>query len=138
MTVAEFLHVVRSFSSEKPYWLPRMQSALLRIVILVVSTLCVLVARIKVMGAQLPVFTRSVGHGHRSLSNEEQIITGYPIGGAMGSLGGGQVAKLSVVCLHNNAIVARGILGTILHCGTPKPRLSTIYIVSSVGTSLFF
>ena len=54
----------------------------------------------------------------------------------MGSSGGGQVRKLSVVCLHTNAIVARGILVTILNCGTPKPRLSAIYIVSSVGTSL--
>ena len=30
----------------------------------------------------------------------------------MGRLGGGQVRKLSDVCLHNNAIVARGILVT--------------------------
>ena len=32
--------------------------------------------------------------------------------------------------LHNNAFVKRGILVTRLHCGTPKPRFS------SVGTSL--
>ena len=67
-------------------------------------------------------------------SIEEQIITGYPIDGAMGSSGGGRARKLSVVCLHNNAIVAIGIPVTILHCGTPEPRLSAIYIVSSVGT----
>ena len=54
----------------------------------------------------------------------------------MGSSGGGRVRKLSVVCLHNNAIVARFILITMLYCGTPEPRLKTIYIVSSVGTSL--
>ena len=54
----------------------------------------------------------------------------------MGNWGGGRVRKLSVVCLHNNAIVARGILVTKLHCGTPKPPFSAIYIVSSVGTSL--
>ena len=58
------------------------------------------------------------------------MITGYPIDGAMGSSGGGRAQKLSMVCLHNNAIVARGILGTILHCGTPN------CFVSSVGTSL--
>ena len=68
--------------------------------------------------------------------NEEQITTGYPIDGAMGSSGSGRVLELSVVCLPNNAIVARGILVTILHCGTPEPHLSAIYIVSSVGTSL--
>ena len=68
--------------------------------------------------------------------NEEQIITGYTIDGAMGSSGGGRFRKLSMVCLHNNAIVARGILVTILHCGTPEPPLSAIYIGSSVGTSL--
>ena len=54
----------------------------------------------------------------------------------MGSSGGGRVRKLLVVCLHNNAIVVRGILVTILHCGTPEPCLSAIYIVSAVGTSL--
>ena len=61
--------------------------------------------------------------------------TGYPIDGVMGSSGGGRVRKLSVVCLHNNAIIARGILVTVLHCGTSEPRLSATYIVSSVGTS---
>ena len=59
----------------------------------------------------------------------------HPIDGAMGSTGEGWFRKLSVVFIHNNAIVAKGILVTILHCGTPKPRLSAIYIVSSVGTS---
>ena len=52
----------------------------------------------------------------------------------MGSSGGGQVWKLSMVCLHNKAIVARGNLVSILHYGIPKHRLSAIYIVSSVGT----
>ena len=77
--------------------------------------------------------------GHKRTTaafNVEQIITCYPIDGAMSSSGGGRVRMLSVVCLHNNAIVARCILVTMLHCGTPEPRLSAIYIVSSVGTSL--
>ena len=56
------------------------------------------------------------------LLNEEQIIAGYPIDGAMGSSGGERFRKSSVVCLHNNAIVARGILVTLLHCGTPGAR----------------
>ena len=64
------------------------------------------------------------------------MITGYPIDGAMVSSDEVLVRKLSVVCLHNNAIVASGILVTILHYGTPNPHLSAIYIVSSVGTSL--
>ena len=67
-----------------------------------------------------------------SIYNEEQIITGYPIDGAMGSLGGWRVPELAGVCLHNKATVARGILVTILHSGTPEPRLNAIYIV---GTS---
>ena len=46
-----------------------------------------------------------------------------------------QVRKLSIVCLHKKAFVAKGILVTRLHCGTPELRLSAIYIVSSVGTS---
>ena len=80
-------------------------------------------------------------HNHRLIfskmkSNEEQIITGYPIDGAMASSGRGLGRKFSMVCLHNNAIVARGILVSILHCGTPALCLSAIYIVSSVGTSL--
>ena len=64
--------------------------------------------------------------------NEEQIITSYPTDGAMSSSRGGRVWELSVVCLHNNAIVARGILCCIV--GHPKPHLGAIYIVSSVGT----
>ena len=71
-----------------------------------------------------------------SFCNKEQILTGYPIDGAIVSSGGKRLRKLSMVCLHNNAIVVRGILVTILHCGTRKPRLSAIYIVSPVGTSL--
>ena len=63
-------------------------------------------------------------------------MKGYPIDGATGSSGGGRVRKLSMVCLHNNAIVARSIPVTILHCGTPERCVSAIYIVSCVGTSL--
>ena len=50
----------------------------------------------------------------QALHNEEQIITGYLIDGAMGRSGGGWVRKFSDVCLHNNAIVARSILVTII------------------------
>ena len=74
--------------------------------------------------------------GYLSFNNEKQIITGYPIDGAMGSSGEWRFRELSVICLHNNATVARCILVTILHYGTPEPRLNTIYIASSVGTSL--
>ena len=56
--------------------------------------------------------------------------TSYPIDGALGGSGGGRVRKLSVVCLHNNAIVAGCTLVTILQCATPEPRLSPIYNVS--------
>ena len=69
-------------------------------------------------------------------NDEEQIITCYPIDGSMGSSDAGWVRQLSVVCLHQNPIVARGILVNILHSRTPEPRLSAIYIVGSVGTSL--
>ena len=41
--------------------------------------------------------------------NEEQIIDFYPIDGAMVQ---GGCWKLSMVCLHNNGIVASGILVT--------------------------
>ena len=53
--------------------------------------------------------------------NEEQIITGSPIDGAMASSGAGRVRNLLLVCLHNNTIVAWGILVTILHCGHLNP-----------------
>ena len=69
------------------------------------------------------------------VSNEEQLITGYPIGGAMGSSGGGRVRMLSMVCLHKNAIVARGIPGyytALWDTRTPPQR----HLYSSVGTSL--
>ena len=54
----------------------------------------------------------------------------------MGSSGGEHVRELSVVCLHNNAIIARCILVTRLNWGTPEHRLGAIYNVSSVGTTL--
>ena len=41
-------------------------------------------------------------HCEYSKAKKEQIIHGYPLDGAM-------VRKLSIVCLHNNAFVARGI-----------------------------
>ena len=63
-------------------------------------------------------------------SNEEQLLIGYPIDS---SSGGGQVQKLSVVCLHKSYCCERH--PGLLHCGTPEPCLSAIYIVSSVGTS---
>ena len=84
------------------------------------------------------VFSKCTSRGAqcRIENNEEQMITVYPIDGAIGSSGGGRVWKFSVICLHNNAIVERGILVTVLNCGTLEPRLNAIYIVSSVGTSL--
>ena len=67
--------------------------------------------------------------------NEEQIIHGYPIDGAMSSSGAEVIGRLFTYCY--NAFVARGILVTPLHCGTPKLHLSAFYIVSSVGTPFF-
>ena len=46
------------------------------------------------------------------MNNEEQIISVCPIGGAISVRVDGGVRKLSVVCLHNNAIVARCIMDT--------------------------
>ena len=54
-------------------------------------------------------------------SNEEQIKTGYPIDGAMGSSGGGRVSEVIVGLSHNNAIVARDILVTIALWDTRTP-----------------
>ena len=70
------------------------------------------------------------------LDNEDQIITGYPIDGAMGSSGGGRVRKLLVVCLHNNVIVARGILVTTLHCRTPEVRFTKVCTNDFCSTNL--
>ena len=52
--------------------------------------------------------------------------------------GAAQVRKSSMVCLHNNAFVVRGILVNRLHCETHELSLSAIYIVSSVGNSLTY
>ena len=62
------------------------------------------------------------------------MISSYPIDGAIGVRVAAGFGNL-MVCLHNNAIDARCILVTRLHCGTPEARLSAIYIVNSVGTS---
>ena len=70
------------------------------------------------------------------LRNEEQIIAGYPIDGAMGNSGGGRARKLSVVCLHSNAINARGILVTIFHCGQPpSPSMVLVLLERHCPTS---
>ena len=88
---------------------------------------------------QLPFISSSApDDNNNNNNNKEQIITDYPIDGALGSSGGWRVWKLSVVCLHINAIVARCILVTLLHCGTPKPCLSAIFFVRSVGISLIY
>ena len=64
-----------------------------------------------------------------NVQNEEQKITGYHIDDDMGSSGGRQIRKLSVVCLHNNIIVARGILVTILHWDTRTPAPSIMLVL---------
>ena len=55
----------------------------------------------------------------------------------MDSSGKGRVRTLSVVCLHNKAIVARGIMVNILHCGTPASAPS-ILLVMLEPHSMFF
>ena len=65
---------------------------------------------------------QTIGHvkANQWLMRNKFIITGHQIDGAMGSSCGGPVRKLSDVCLHNNAIVARGLWLLILHCRTPE------------------
>ena len=67
--------------------------------------------------------------------NEEQIIHGYPIDGGTYSSGGSGSYR---VCLHNNARHPGYSIDARLHCGPPDRTPSTIYTVSSVGTSLKF
>ena len=64
------------------------------------------------------------------------MITGYPINGAMASSGGGRVWKLSMVCLPNNAIGARGILVTILHCTPPQRHLYCYFCSNLIHKSV--
>ena len=71
------------------------------------------------------------------ISNEEQIITGYPIDGTMGSSGEGWVRKLLDVCLHNNAIVARGILVTNIALWDTRTDSVPSILLVFVRTSLF-
>ena len=53
-------------------------------------------------GVQTPIVLFNTQYKRQYKSNEEQIITVYPINGAMGSSGGGRVPKLSMVCSQNN------------------------------------
>ena len=57
--------------------------------------------------------------------NEEQIITSYPIDGAIGRSGDGMIRKFSDVCLDDNAMVAKGILVT--NIGTPELPQRRLY-----------
>ncbi|XP_070581695.1 protein O-mannosyl-transferase TMTC3-like [Ptychodera flava] len=58
MTVLQILHLARQVLSGKPHLPSHFQKAILRCVFLVFSTLALLVARVKVMAAELPVFTK--------------------------------------------------------------------------------
>ena len=58
MTFHNCLDIAKSFLYGKPHLPPWLRAAVLRIVFLVGSTTFLLFARIKVMGAKLPVFTK--------------------------------------------------------------------------------
>ncbi|XP_074660010.1 protein O-mannosyl-transferase TMTC3-like isoform X2 [Tubulanus polymorphus] len=58
MTFPQILRVLNSFMHCKPHFPPWLREAVIRAGFLVGSTIFLLFARIKVMGAQLPVFTR--------------------------------------------------------------------------------
>lgn len=58
MTVRDCLEIVGSFLKGKPHLEGWLKKAVLRVLVLIGSTVFLMVARIKVMGAQLPVFTR--------------------------------------------------------------------------------
>ncbi|XP_064602710.1 protein O-mannosyl-transferase TMTC3-like [Liolophura sinensis] len=58
MTLGDILDVLRGFARGKPYFPGWLRNSTLRAGFLVCSTLLLLFARIKVMGAQLPIFTR--------------------------------------------------------------------------------
>ena len=60
MTSLDIIDILRTLLHGKPYSLGWLRDAVIRAGILVGSTMLLLMARIKVMGAQLPVFTRYV------------------------------------------------------------------------------
>ena len=60
MTVKDILKIIGSFLVGKPQLEGWLKDAIFRVVVLISSTVFLMIARIKVMGAQLPVFTRYV------------------------------------------------------------------------------
>lgn len=58
LRVAEVVDILRSFIRGKPYFPSRLRTALLRIGFLLGTTAALMFLRIKVMDAQLPVFTK--------------------------------------------------------------------------------
>ena len=73
--------------------------------------------------------------GCKGHENEQQIITGYPIDGAMVSSGGGRVLKISVVCLHNKAAVGERHPGYYIALWDNR-NLPQRHLYCSVGTLL--
>ena len=57
MNLSDILKIISRFIHAQPFLPHWLQSAVLRAGVLVVTTMLLLVARIKIMGAQLPVFT---------------------------------------------------------------------------------
>lgn len=60
MTLGDILDVLKGFVRGKPYFPGWLRNSTIRAGFLVCSTLLLLFARIKVMGAQLPIFTRYI------------------------------------------------------------------------------
>ncbi|XP_013421827.1 transmembrane and TPR repeat-containing protein 3 [Lingula anatina] len=77
MTLSQILYILSSILHGKPVFPPWLRAATLRACFLVGGTLFLLIARIKVMGAQLPVFTRFDNPASVASTPDRQLTFSY-------------------------------------------------------------
>lgn len=74
---ADFFHVIQLLLSSKGQPPPWLREMLLRILVLVTSSVLLLMARLKIMGAQLPVFTKFDNPAATAESPTKQLTFNY-------------------------------------------------------------
>ncbi|KAI0217673.1 Protein O-mannosyl-transferase TMTC3 [Lamellibrachia satsuma] len=77
MSVQEILRIAGTFLRGKPYFPEWLQGAVMRTIVLTGGTLLLLMARIRVMGAQLPVFTRFDNPASEAPAPTRQLTFNY-------------------------------------------------------------
>ncbi|KAG8188762.1 hypothetical protein JTE90_012233 [Oedothorax gibbosus] len=77
LQLVDFLQIVHVFSMPKTSPPPWLKNMLIRLIVIGCTALCLLIARVKVMGAQLPVFTKFDNPAAASPTPVRQLTLNY-------------------------------------------------------------